>query len=76
MSNTILIKLCISVLIVHTMSILKIPDRRGQLMLLNLEIIDVIHDRKLVGLIGIVYMRSPVCVLCSLIINSYQSNFH
>ena len=42
-------------------------------MLLNLEIIDVIHDRKLVGLIGIVYMRSPVRVLCSLIINSYQS---
>ena len=69
MSNVILIKVCRSVLMVYyilrsmyynAVSILEVPDRRGQLMLLNLEVIDVIHKRKLVGVIGIVYMRSPV----------------
>ena len=45
-------------------------------MLLNVEIIDVAHHKKLVGVIGIVYMRSLMFVLCSLIINSYQSNLN
>ena len=48
---------------------------------MNVEIIAVTHysptdNKKLLGVIGIVYMRSLLCVLSSLIINSYQSNFN
>ena len=50
-------------------------EGRGQWML-YVEITDVTYNKKLVGVIGIVYMRSLLCVLSSLIINSYQSNFN